>query len=269
MTKISLSNRKAKKIKPKFTKKPEFENLFKLFLKKSSLKNNFISLKKNSKNNRLRNKLKNQEDNLSNKKTRKPNIKRISYGNRFLIKKRRKLYKKTIGASSNRMLTTTEEFELLAAKHKSILREQRRHFFREKFSKVVQRSKPLSKRAAKAAKIYITYKRKNVFVTIAYVTGENYIRNTEVVAKMSCGGIGYRNKKKTTDFAAEQTIKAGGNFLNMNKVTSIDIIFTSNIPYKTRKVMSKIIQSPLYVRSISFNKNRPHSYVRKRKAQRK
>lgn len=251
----------------------DFAKLFKLMLEKipTNKKAKKIQvLKKNYKIKRRINYKINHANNIKQKNKRIPNIAKNSYANRYLVKKKRRLYSKTIITPRKESLRTTEEFELLTKKEKAILREQRRHYFREKFQHF-SRNKLLSKKIhnAKAAKVFITYVRKNTFVVIFTIIGNNYVYDTKVSAKYSCGTIGFRNKKKSTDFASQQTIKTAGNYLNYNRYTSIDIIYTSNIPYPNRKILNSLIPNPLYVRSMSFNRNRPQSYVRKKKAQRK
>jgi ribosomal protein S11 len=248
----------------------EFEKLFQLMLKIIPHNKKVETLSKNYKIKRKINYKINYTNNIKQKIRKIPNIAKNSYANRYLIKKKRRLYSKTIITPKEESLTTTEEFELLTKKEKAILREQRRHSFREKFQNF-SRNKLLSNKIynARAAKVFITYVRKNTFVVIFTIIGNNYLFDTKVSAKYSCGSIGFRNKKKTTDFASEQTIKAAGNYLNYNGYTSIDIIYTSNIPFPNRKILNSLIPNPLYVRSLSFNRNRPQSYVRKKKAQRK
>lgn len=196
----------------------------------------------------------------------KPNIEKNSYSNRFLLKKNRKLYKKTIIVSHKKSLSSSIELDFILNKIKAIKREERRYFFREKFQNI-SRNTLLSTRTPKNGKVFLTFVRKNCFSQVAqFLENEN---KWAPLSKFSCGSLGFRNKKKTTEYASEQTIKAVGKFLTYSRFTNIDVVFTSNIPYFNKKILNNIIPNPLYIRSISLNHNRPHSYVRRPKTQRK
>lgn len=165
------------------------------------------------------------------------------------------MYKKTIIIRFTLNLSSLEEFELYKKKKKALVRELRRVFFREKIQKNPKKNLSFNKRII-IAMVFISHRKKNSFLTVFQFVTEYY---KKVTHKMSCGSIGFRNRKKATDFAREQTIKHCGNFLSTDNVSILDIIYNTIIPYWNKKALRLLLSIPIFVKQITASFNRSHS----------
>jgi hypothetical protein len=97
--------------------------------------------------------------------------------------------------------------------------------------------KPLSERAFSFGRIYITYRRKNIFITINKLY-EDYLNTIERVAfKTSCGVIGYKGPKRATLHAKIEVAKNVSSYLTNQEFSSVDIIFPSGIGRVFKRIM--------------------------------
>lgn len=126
----------------------------------------------------------------------------------------------------------------------------------------------LSKRRMKIGRINITHAFRNTFVVVSNVLENNYTKLANVVAKFSCGSIGYRGPKKDTRYAREQTIKAAGNFIGYNQYTSVDVTYNTHTSFWNKRAIRTLLTSTIFVRFFSVLYNRSHGFIRKQKGRR-
>jgi len=201
-------------------------------------------------------------------KGQKPNIANNSYAKRFLIKVKRKLYYKTLGITEIRDLTSEEEHELYMKAIPHMNKADKRAYRKRKLFKTNSYQQWLSKRRMKVGRINITHAFRNTFVVVSNLVENNYTKLAHVVAKFSCGSIGYRGPKKDTRYAREQTIKTAGDFIAKNDYTSLDVTYNTHTSFWNKRAIRTLLTSTIFVRFFSVLYNRSHGFIRKQKGRR-
>lgn len=191
-----------------------------------------------------------------------------SYFSRYLKGYYKRRYRRT-AAIGYRLASKHQEEEPLFLRLKKDIRFYVR---KERFKKprgFISSYKPLNKRVFSLGRIYITYRRRNTFITIYQVSFNNKNEDQRVVFKATAGVVGYKGPKKRTRHARECVAKAAGSFLANNQFTSIDILLTSGIGRVYTFFIRNLFQDTIYVRHIYITRRRSHGYTRLKKAKRR
>ena len=151
-----------------------------------------------------------------------------------------------------------------------------KNYFRARHLKSVRRhlnarlSRPLYKQDFTLGRIFITPRRRNIFITIEEITNDDGIIKNRVIYQTSGGIIGYQGPKKKTDFIRRLVVNdAVGCMANIG-FTTIDIVFKcTTIRRRLRYIMKALVALPIYVRYILLGKRRAHGFTRGKKLKRK
>jgi ribosomal protein S11 len=192
---------------------------------------------------------------------------RDSYFRRYFYPKGRPLYKRTVLFKANRPVNCqAEETNLI---------ELRPEIKRQEFYKLLNTKwghysyyKPLSERTFSFGRIYITYRRRNTFITINKLYQRHLSSRERVVFKTSCGLIDYKGPKRTTLHAKLEVAKKASAFLTKNHFTSVDIVFCSGIARIFKRVIRALNEKEIYVRYLIISRRRSHGFLRKKKKRR-
>jgi hypothetical protein len=104
----------------------------------------------------------------------------------------------------------------------------------------------------------ITHCVKNTFVTIFRGKNSRDTYYMNVLAKVSCGLIGYKGPKKSTVFARKAVIKEAGTILNNHMTTLLDVVFTSKVSRWNRKSVRDLCPNLSYIITIQITYKRSH-----------
>jgi hypothetical protein len=119
-------------------------------------------------------------------------------------------------------------------------------------------------------KVFVTNKVGNTFVTISRgKQRENGHSSMHVLAKVSCGLIGYKGPKKSTVFARKAVIKDAGSILAGKLTSLLDVIFTTRIARWSRKTVRDLCPGLSYILNIEATYNRTHGKRKYKNKQRK
>jgi ribosomal protein S11 len=198
----------------------------------------------------------------------KPNIATNSYAKRFLIKVKRKLFYKTLGITETRNLNSEEEFTLYNKALPYMTKADKRAYRKRKLFKTNTSYQWLSRRRLKLGRINITHALRNTFVVISNISGNDFTQGSLVVAKFSCGSIGYRGPKKDTRYAREQTVKAAGNYISYNQYTAVDVTYNTHTSFWNKRGIRTLLTNTIFVRFFSILYKRSHGFIRKQKGRR-
>lgn len=216
-------------------------------------------------------KLKQEKPKLLPKKNKiKANNLRVSYNNKFLLSRKRILYRRTIIQNYiKHMRRQHAEKVYLDYLEKNMPKIERKERYKRSFNAYYTTFIAMSNRTYDYTRAFVTHRVKNTFVTI--FRGKGHRKNNygmKVLAKVSSGLIGYRGPKKSTVFARKGVIKEAGHILS-NKMTSLlDVIFTSHISRWNRKSVRDLCPNLSYVQNIYIKYSRPHGFIKKKNKRR-
>jgi hypothetical protein len=204
-----------------------------------------------------------QNTNFKYFKNLKPNKIRKSFNNRFLMPIQRFLYLRTVLQSELDLNEDLADFEKsyydYLENHMPGI--ERREIYKKSLNGFTMNLVSMSNRLFSYTKAFVSHCVSNSFVTLF----RGRIRDTyymKVLAKVSCGLIGYKGPKKSTVFARKGVIKQAG-FILANKMTSLlDVVFTSKVSRWNRKSVRDLCPNLSYVLNIYITYTRSHGYTK-------
>jgi len=216
------------------------------------------------------------------------NLLRKSYFYRYILRRHKRVYKRTIGLLLCQPLYYQDElyaFEQLQTKLRLRRRSRKRIMYKRQ--RTLQ-----TKRAFTFGYCYICYRKRNLFITIFKLISVQYrqkIRlmltskaNTKAFSRykllhrldkkqvFKCTGAltGYTGPKRTTKLGRESVAKAAVAFLYNNQFTCVDLIFTKHLGRFFSFIIRGLLLYPIFIRHIYISKRRSHGFTRLKKIRR-
>lgn len=154
-----------------------------------------------------------------------------------------------------------EEYKIFEKLLKSIKRYEAKNAWRRRAV-----TKLLSKRVFKFGKVYITKHKRNLFISIAFQ--KRFGGPCQIQKIFTCGRTGFLGPKRGTPFAFQQTASLAGRYIASQEVTTIDMIFKTNMKRISRTLIRNLLYDSLYVRTIFIKTRRAHGVCRRKKKRR-
>jgi hypothetical protein len=190
-----------------------------------------------------------------------------SYFRRYIFPKGRPLFKRTIAFNPNLAIDHQVENTIFTNLKQDLKRQEINKMLNTQWS-FRSYTIPLSERSFSFGRVYLTYRRRNTFITINKIV-EDYLSTKErVVFKSSCGLLEYVGPKRSTFHARVSVAKTASTYLAEQQFTSVDIIFPSGIGRVFTRLIRAMNEQQIHVRYLILTKRKAHGLSRRKKQRR-
>jgi len=190
-----------------------------------------------------------------------------SYFRRYFFPRGHVLYKRTVAFNPYRKLNYQVENTILMNLSQDLKNQEINKMLNARW--LLRSSyKPLSERSFSFGKVYLTHRRRNLFITISTLFEDSIQTGERVIYKGSCGLLAYRGPKRATLHAKTGVLKVASSFLSKKEFTFVDLVFSSGVSRMFLRVLKGLFNYSLYVRYMIIPKRRAHGLSRRKKKRR-
>lgn len=213
------------------------------------------------------------------------NLLRKSYFYRYILRRYRRVYNRTIGLLLCQPLYYQDEQKAFEQLQQRLRMRRPRQRIRYKRQRTLR-----TKRIFAYGTVYVSYRKRNLFITVFKMIPIQYTQkvrlrlssqsNTFTRYKLmhrldkkqvfKCTGAlqGYTGPKRNTKLGRESVAKATSAFIFNSQFTCVDLIFNKHIGRLFTFIIRGLFLYPIFLRHIYISKRRSHGFTRLKKIRR-